>query len=247
MSDLGSLSHCMVDGDAVANGRARLLRGKALAASLVFEGMAIAVVLLWPLVTLGVLPPQLVVTPVPPFHGEQNSRPAPHREEQRAAATRRSVLDHRVFQPPRVPARIARGADPEAPSIDVNGDPLAQSGSSPWIPGGNENGQTIEIPRPRTESNPRKISIGVMDGSLIHRVEPDYPRIAIITRLSGTVVLRATIGTNGEVHGIEVLSGNPILAEAARAAVRQWRYRPTLLDGQPVEVETQITVNFVLQ
>jgi protein TonB len=86
-----------------------------------------------------------------------------------------------------------------------------------------------------------------MDGSLIHRVEPDYPRIAIITRLSGTVVLRATIGTDGEVHGIEVLSGNPILAEAARAAVRQWRYRPTLLDGQPVEVETQITVNFVLQ
>jgi periplasmic protein TonB len=49
------------------------------------------------------------------------------------------------------------------------------------------------------------------------------------------------------VHGIEVLSGNPILAEAARAAVRHWRYRPTLLDGQPVEVETQITVNFVLQ
>ena len=86
-----------------------------------------------------------------------------------------------------------------------------------------------------------------MDGSLIRRVEPDYPRIAIITRLSGTVVLRATIGTDGEVRGIEVLSGNPILAEAARAAVRQWRYRPTLLDGQPVEVETQITVNFVLQ
>jgi protein TonB len=157
------------------------------------------------------------------------------------------VLDHRVFQPPRVPARIARGADPEAPSIDVNGDPLAQSGSSPWIPGGNENGRAIEIARPGVESNPRKISIGVMDGSLIHRVEPDYPRIAIITRLSGTVVLRATIGTDGEVHGIEVVSGNPILAEAARAAVRQWRYRPTLLDGQPVEVETQITVNFVLQ
>jgi hypothetical protein len=79
MSDLGSLSHCMVDSDAAANGRARLLRGKALAASLVFEAVAIAVVLLWPLVTLGVLPPELILTPMPLFHGEQNSRPVPHR------------------------------------------------------------------------------------------------------------------------------------------------------------------------
>jgi protein TonB len=58
---------------------------------------------------------------------------------------------------------------------------------------------------------------------------------------------RAVIGTDGEVHSLEVLSGNPILAQAALAAVRQWRYRPTLLSGQPVEVETQITVNFVLE
>ena len=90
------------------------------------------------------------------------------------------------------------------------------------------------------------VSLGVMDASLIHRVQPDYPPIAKLMRLSGTVVLRAVIGTDGEVRQIEVLSGNPILAEAARAAVRQWRYRPTLLDGQAVEVETQVTVNFVL-
>jgi periplasmic protein TonB len=120
-------------------------------------------------------------------------------------------------------------------------------GSGPTIPGASPDGHPIEIARPKPESKPRKISIGVMDGSLVNRVEPDYPRIAIITRLSETVLLRATIGTDGDVHGIEALSGNPILAEAARAAVRQWRYRPTLLDGQPVEVETQITVNFVLQ
>jgi protein TonB len=247
MSDLGSLSHCMVDGDAAANGRERLLRGKALAASLVVEAVAIAVVLLWPLVTLGVLPPQLILTPMPPFHGEQNSRPVLHREEQRRAATRRSAVDRRVFQPPHIPAQIARSADPEAPNVEGILDLFMDGGSGPTIPGANPDGHPIEIARPKPESKPRKISIGVMDGSLVNRVEPEYPRIAIITRLSGTVLLRATIGTDGGVHGIEVLSGNPILAEAARAAVRQWRYRPTLLDGQPVEVETQITVSFVLQ
>ena len=85
-----------------------------------------------------------------------------------------------------------------------------------------------------------------MNAMLVRRVQPDYPRIAKIIGLSGTVLLRATIRTDGEVHEIEIVSGNPILAEAALRAVRQWQYRPTLLDGEAVEVETEITVNFVL-
>jgi TonB family protein len=86
-----------------------------------------------------------------------------------------------------------------------------------------------------------------MEALLVNRVKPEYPSIAKTIGLSGTVLLRAVIGTDGEVHSLEVLSGNPILAQAAYAAVRQWRYRPTQLDGQAVEVETQITVNFVLE
>ena len=81
---------------------------------------------------------------------------------------------------------------------------------------------------------------------LIHRIEPQYPAIAKIARVSGTVELRAIIGRDGSVSSIEVLSGNPLLARAAVEAVRQWRYRPTILDGEAVEVETRITVNFVL-
>ena len=75
MSDLGNLSQCMVDGDAAANGRAKLLRGKALAASMFLEVAVVAAVLLWPLATLGVLSPQLALTPVPLYHGERESRP----------------------------------------------------------------------------------------------------------------------------------------------------------------------------
>lgn len=81
---------------------------------------------------------------------------------------------------------------------------------------------------------------------LIHRIEPQYPAIAKIARVSGTVELRAIIGRDGSVSSIEVLIGNPLLARAAVEAARQWRYRPTILDGEAVEVETRITVNFVL-
>jgi periplasmic protein TonB len=246
MSDLGNLSQCMVDSDAAANGRARRLRGKALVASISLEAVVIAGVLLWPLVTLGVLTPQLVLTPIPPYRGEQNPRPAAHRPSEPPVTDRRNAAARALFQPPRIPSHVADTPDPEPPGIDTGGDPSAQLVPSVGIPGGNETGREIEIPRPETKSKPRMVSLGLMDASLVHRVQPEYPRIAKLTRLSGTVLLRALIGTDGEVHEIEVLSGNPILAEAARAAVRQWRYRTTLLHGQAVEVETQITVNFVL-
>ena len=85
-----------------------------------------------------------------------------------------------------------------------------------------------------------------MEAMLVHRVLPEYPAPAKWIHLAGTVVLRATIGTDGTVRNLITVSGNPILTQAARSAVQQWRYRPTMLNGQAVEVETEITVNFVL-
>jgi periplasmic protein TonB len=247
MNDLGNLSQCMMDSDAAGSGRAKRLRGKALAASLVLEAVAIACVLLWPLATLGVLSAQMVLTPVPPYQGAQVSHPAPPGQTELHPSNRRSITDHIFQQPPVIPAHIADSTSLEPPNMDGMGDPSAEPGSAAWIPGGNENGPAVEIARPEPRSKPRMISLGVMDASLIHRVQPEYPPIAKTIHLSGSVLLRAVIGTDGDVHSLEVLSGNPILAQAALAAVRQWRYRPTLLSGQPVEVETQITVNFVLE
>lgn len=80
----------------------------------------------------------------------------------------------------------------------------------------------------------------------IHRVEPRYPALARQIRLAGTVQLRAIIGIDGAVRKLEVESGHPLLAKAALDAVHQWRYRPTRLNGEPVEVETTITVIFEL-
>lgn len=96
-------------------------------------------------------------------------------------------------------------------------------------------------------NGPLHVSTGMMEASLIRRVQPVYPPAARVMHLSGTVRLRALIGTDGNVRQLEVLNGNPILVQSALAAVRGWRYRPTFLNGEAVEVETYITVHFVLE
>ncbi|MGH9560014.1 MAG: energy transducer TonB, partial [Terracidiphilus sp.] len=116
------------------------------------------------------------------------------------------------------------------------------------IPGGVDHGAIVNLApppsAPRTKPLPQ--SEGVMAARLVLRVQPEYPRMATRMHLSGAVRLRAVIGTDGSVQQIELLSGNPILAQSAVAAVRQWRYEPTRLNGQPVEVVTNITVTFIL-
>jgi len=92
-----------------------------------------------------------------------------------------------------------------------------------------------------------RISQGVTKGLLVHRVEPIYPTLARAARVQGEVVLSAIIDGNGQITNLQLVSGHPMLVPAAFAAVREWRYKPYLLNGQPVEVETTITVIFSLQ
>jgi protein TonB len=77
-------------------------------------------------------------------------------------------------------------------------------------------------------------------------VQPAYPPLARSARIQGTVVLQAVISKQGTIENLSVLSGHPMLVQAALDAVRHWRYRPYILNSEPVEVETQITVNFSL-
>jgi protein TonB len=85
-----------------------------------------------------------------------------------------------------------------------------------------------------------------MEAYLIHRVQPEYPALARSARIQGEVVLRAVISTDGSIENLHVVSGHPMLVASAINAVRQWRYRPYFLNGNPVEVETQVTVRFLL-
>jgi TonB family protein len=89
-----------------------------------------------------------------------------------------------------------------------------------------------------------RVSQGVSQGLLIKRVQPKYPATAVAAHAGGSVEIEATINKEGNVVNPKVLKGNPVLAQAALEAIRQWRYKPYYLDGQPVEIQTQVTINF---
>jgi len=91
-----------------------------------------------------------------------------------------------------------------------------------------------------------RVSSGVAQGLLVHQVKPAYPTLAVQARIQGTVVLQAVIAKDGTVQDLRVVSGHPLLVQAALDALRLWRYKPYLLNHQPVEIDTQINVNFTL-
>ncbi len=91
-----------------------------------------------------------------------------------------------------------------------------------------------------------RVAARVAEANLIHDVTPQYPPEAGRARLEGTVLLMAVIGKDGSVKDVRVESGLPILAQAAIDAVKQWRYKPYMIDGEPVEVDSRITINFTL-
>jgi protein TonB len=110
--------------------------------------------------------------------------------------------------------------------------------------GGSGKGFVVPTPVPVT---PKTIRISVMnEGLLIRRVTPAYPQLAMLAHQQGTVLLHAIIGRDGTIQQLQAVSGPPLLIKAAMDAVAQWRYRPYVLNDEPVEVDTQITVNFRL-
>jgi periplasmic protein TonB len=100
-------------------------------------------------------------------------------------------------------------------------------------------------PKPKP-TGPIRVGGNVQAARIVNRVQPVYPPLARQTRISGTVRLHAIISKDGTIQQLEVMSGHPLLQQAALDAVRQWRYQPTLLNGEPVEVDTTIDVIFSL-
>ena len=158
--------------------------------------------------------------------------------------------------PTKIPQKIQMIKEEEAPP------PMASNGGVVGgVPGGIPGGQLggvigsvisssnslSAVPRfvPATPTRIR-ISGGVTKGLLIQRTEPTYPTLARAARVQGDVILSAVIDINGQITNLQLVSGHPMLVPAAIAAVKQWRYKPYLLNGQPVEVETTITVIFTL-
>ena len=111
--------------------------------------------------------------------------------------------------------------------------------------GGSQNSSS-----PSAQDQPKplrvRVSSGVAEGLLVKKVNPDYPKDARKQGIQGTVALSVRISTKGNVIDATLISGHPALAQAAIDAVKQWKYRPFLLNGQPAEVETRVLVNFTL-
>ena len=142
---------------------------------------------------------------------------------------------------PSPPAPVA-GA-PAAPELP---EPPAGTVSAPAAPVPPAFVPGIASPVQDKPRGPVRISGGVMAGYVANKVDPLYPPDAKTAHMEGAVVFSALIGKTGSVEDLQVMSGPQVLASAARDAVKQWTYRPYLLNGQPVEVRTTITVNFHL-
>jgi protein TonB len=125
---------------------------------------------------------------------------------------------------------------PELLGVSANGSDKALSGIVNTTP--------VNVPRPTPQTV--KVSQGVSQGLLIKKVQPAYPLQAMNMHVQGSVQLQATISKDGSISNVKSLSGDSLLARAAMDAVRQWKYKPYYLNGEPVEIQTQITVNFKL-
>jgi protein TonB len=119
---------------------------------------------------------------------------------------------------------------------------LSSAGSGGALP--NLLGNRSNVPAPVLQT--LSVSQGVSQGLAIKKTQPSYPTNALRMRIEGSVQLLATISKRGDISAVKILSGDPSLARAAADAVKQWKYKPYLLDGTPVEIQTQVTVNFKL-
>jgi protein TonB len=166
----------------------------------------------------------------------------------------------RTMQMPAAPSEItaqafqAQSTIPRQPNTPGTQEPPTpiESGSLAGNPNGfadadNPFGHgTHPVVRQAMPASTQHVSSGVMQGMLIDKVVPAYPAIARATRTSGAVILQATISRAGTIENLRVISGPAMLRQAALDAVKQWRYRPYMLNGQPVEVETAVEVDFTL-
>jgi len=142
---------------------------------------------------------------------------------------------------------------PPSPPVDIASGPVG--GVPGGVVGGISDGvlgpvlrSTGSAPVLATTPAPKRIRVParMAEANLVYDVAPKYPPEAGRARIEGTVVLMAVIGKDGTVEDVRVEKGLPVLAQAAIEAVKQWRYRPYLLNGEPVEVDSQVTINFTL-
>jgi protein TonB len=235
-----------------SGGRLKTKRGMTTTISFILQIGILIVMILIPLIFTEALPRTqlmtfLVAPPPPPPPPPPAAAPV---KVVRQIQT--DIVNGQLRTPTKIPQKVQMIKEDEAPPPV-----MATSGVVGGVPGGVPGGQMggviggiisstpMAVPKVATPQRVR-VSQGVSTGLLIRKVNPNYPPLARQARIQGTVVLQAEISKTGDIQNLRLISGHPMLAPSAIEAVKQWKYKPYLLNGEPVEVETTVQVNFTL-
>lgn len=228
--------------------------------SLLFQCLLIGVAILIPLIYTDTLPSTqltsfLTAPPPPP-----PPPPPPAAVPVKAVRVIPRQFDAgRLMAPKSIPKEIAMIKEEEMPPPSAGGGVVGSVGMPGGMPGGVIGSIIGNIPlaappppppvKAAAPAAPQRIRVGgnVQEARLSKKIVPTYPPLARSARISGVVRFNAVIGTDGRIQNLQLVNGHPLLVPSAQAAVSQWVYQPTLLNGEPVEVMTQIDVNFTLQ
>lgn len=231
-----------------SGGRLKTKRGRTTLVSFILEAIVVIILILIPLMFTEALPKGqlmtfLVAPPPPP------PPPPPPAAVKIVKQVETDIVNNQLRTPTKIPKQIKIIQEEEAPPPSAG----VVGGVPGGVPGGSANGviggiiSSTPVAVPKVAVQRVRVSQGVTQGMKVHDVTPQYPQMAKIARVQGPVVLAAVIGKDGTIQGLRVVSSaSPLLNQAALEAVKQWRYRPYILNGEPVEVDTTITVNFTL-
>src|SRR5271155_1791323 len=235
-----------------SGGKLKTKRGMTTTLSFVFQMVLVGILVLIPLLFTEALPKTqlmtfLIAPPPPP-----PPPPPPAAAIKIVKQVQTDIVNGELRTPTKIPQKVQMIKEDEAPPPV-----MASSGVVGGVPGGIPGGQMggviggiisstpVAVPKVATPQRVR-VSQGVSAGLLVRRVNPNYPPLARQARIQGQVVLRAVISKDGSIENLTLVSGHPMLAPAAIDAVKQWKYKPYLLNGEPVEVDTEVLVNFTL-
>ena len=237
----------------------RTRRMSATVLSFLFQCLLLGILLLIPLWFTEVLPRQQLLTflAAPPPPPPPPPPAAPESASRQVVKVASDIMNGQLRTPSRIPKKVQIIKEDEAPPPIVTTGGVV-GGVPGGIPGGQLGGviggiisstsNLAGVPKLVVPAVHRvRMSQGVTKGLLTYRIEPTYPTVAREAHVQGAVVLTAIIDKDGNIENLQLVTGHPLLAPAAINAVKQWRYKPFLLNGEPVEVETTITVAFALQ
>jgi len=235
-----------------SGGKLKTKRGRTSIIAFILEAMIIGVMVLVPLIFTEALPKSvqlgfLVAPPPPP------PPPPPAAAPVRVVKViQTDIVNGQLRTPTKIPQKVQMIKEDEAPPPV-----MASAGVVGGVPGGVPGGSMGGVMGSILSSTPTvapkiatpqrvRVSSGVVTGLKVRNVNPAYPPLARQARIQGVVILQAQISKDGNIESLQLISGHPMLAPAAIEAVKQWKYRPYLLNGEPVEVDTTIQVNFTL-